>query len=62
MQLELSKLQADIVKQILQQHIRTVDNRLLTATNLNPKEREVIVGGCKLLKELVRQIEKKEKP
>jgi hypothetical protein len=61
MQLELSKLQADIVKQILQQHIRTVDNHLLTATNLNPKEREVIVGGCKLLKELVRQIEKKEK-
>ena len=61
MQIEMSKVQAEIVRQILQNHIRTVDRQLETVTNLNDAERKVITSGCKIMRELVRQIEKKEK-
>lgn len=59
MQIEMSKQQAFIVEQILNQHTATVDKFLQAPKNCNPQELEVIKIGCKIMKELSHQIRKK---
>jgi chitinase len=61
MQIEMTQQQANIVKQMLDQHTQTVDNHLKSekSSNLAQDERRVITTGCKIMKELALQIGKK---
>jgi len=59
MQIEMSKQQALIVQQMLNQHTATVDNFLKAPKNCNPPKLETIRVGCKIMKELSLQIGKK---
>jgi hypothetical protein len=59
MQIEMSVQQAHIVETMINQHTAAVDNFLKNPKNCNALELETIKTGCKIMKELSRQICKK---
>ncbi len=55
----MSKIQAIVLERLLNDHITRVDNILKDKNDYSQKEIKIISTGCKLMKELARQINKK---